>query len=78
MLRPNKHSDPELTVLPVTGRLLAFLRERRTASVAAIRDHVCGGRVEMEPLLVPAIDILFLLGLITYRRKGDTFEYLGP
>ena len=78
MLRPHKHSDPELTILPVAGRLLAFLRAKRTATVAAIREHVCAGRAEMEPLLMPAIDVLFLLGLIKYRRKADAFEYLGP
>lgn len=78
MLRPNKHSDPELTVLPVAGKLLAFLRMKRTASVASIREHVCGDRAEVEPLLVPAIDVLYLLGLLAYRRKADSFEYLGP
>ena len=78
MLRPNKHSDPSLTVLPIAGRILAILRTRRIASVSMLRDQICRDRTEAEPLLVPAFHTLYLLGLIAYRGKVDAFEYVGP
>lgn len=78
MLRPTKHSTPELTVLPVAGQLLGHLRKHRTATVAGLRTLVRESRREREPLFVPAVELLFLLGLIEYRRKSDSLEYVGP
>lgn len=77
MLRPNKHSDPELTILPVAGRIIAHLREARITPLTALRDIACGDRPERQALFVPALHTLFLLGVIEYRSKADSFEYTG-
>lgn len=78
MLRPNKHSDPQLTVLPVAGELLKKLRSKRSCAVADLRKHVEGIGADRIPLLEPSIAVLFLLGLVEYRRKTDSMEYVGP
>lgn len=77
MLRPNKHSDPDLTVLPVAGKILERLRTDRIAPLPVLREEACGDRLEKQALFVPAIHTLYLLGLVAYRSKSDSFEYVG-
>lgn len=78
MLRPTKHSHPDRTVVNVALLLLNRLRKRRLDGYSALRAYakkaVSGGDV----LFLPAINFLFLLGLIEYRPKTDAIEYVGP
>lgn len=78
MLRPTKHSHPDRTVVNVALLLLARLRKRRIDGYSALRAYakkvVAGGDV----LFLPALNFLFLLGLIEYRPKTDAIEYVGP
>jgi hypothetical protein len=78
MLRPNKHSDPQLTVLPIAGELLKKLRSKRSCTIADLRKQVESIGSDRIPLLEPSIAVLFLLGLVEYRRKTDSMEYVGP
>ncbi len=78
MLRPTKHSHPDRTVINVALLLLSHLRKRRLDTYSTLRSHtkkiVPGG----DSLFLPAINFLFLLGLIEYRPKTDSVEYVGP
>ena len=78
MLRPTKHSDPRRTVLPVAGLMLQRLRRYRTESLVDLRAHVRNKAPDLDVLFVPAVDLLFLLGLVEYHPKTDSFEYVGP
>lgn len=78
MLRPTKHSHPDRTVVNVALLLLVYLRKTRLDNYSSLRSHakkvVSGGDV----LFLPALNFLFLLGLIEYRPKIDSIEYVGP
>lgn len=78
MLRPSKHSHPDRTVVSVALHLLKRLRKQRLDRYGDLRGFakkvVTGGDV----LFLPAINFLFLLGLIEYRPKTDAIEYVGP
>ncbi len=78
MLRPTKHSHPDRTVINVSLLLLARLQKRRLEDYANLRKHakkaVAGGDV----LFLPALNFLYLMGLIDYRPKTDAVEYVGP
>ena len=78
MLRPNKHSDPQLTILPIAGDLLKKIRQKRSCTITDLRKHVESLGDDRVPLLLPSLAVLFLLGLIEYRRKTDCIEYVGP
>ncbi|WP_347710771.1 ABC-three component system middle component 8 [Geothrix sp. SG200] len=77
MLSPSKHSHPDRTVINVAAILLSRLKNRRLEDYGAlkrlVKKNVSGGDV----LLLPALNLLFLLGLVEYRPKTDAFEYLG-
>ena len=78
MLRPTKHSHPDRTVINVSLLLLSRLKDRRVDEYDVLRKfakkHVVGGDV----LFLPALNLLYLMGLVEYRPKTDAVEYVGP
>jgi hypothetical protein len=78
MLRPSKHSHPDQTVLAASVVLLARLRSRRLEEFDALRGHLVKAIAGSGPLYLPALSLLFLLGLVVYRPKTDSLEYIGP
>jgi len=78
MLRPTKHSHPDRTVVNVALFLLTQLRKHRIEGYSVLRGRakkaISGGDV----IFLPALNFLFLLGLIEYRPKTDAIEYVGP
>jgi hypothetical protein len=58
--------------------LLRYLKRERVTEYEALRalakKAVSGG----ETLFLPALNVLYLLGLVEYRPKTDCIEYLGP
>ncbi len=78
MLRPTKHSDPNLTVLPIAAAILKKVRKNRACSIADLRKHIEEVGSDRLPLLVPSLAVLYALGLVEYRRKTDSMEYVGP
>jgi hypothetical protein len=77
MIRPNKHSHPDKTVVSSSTILLKRLRKRRSASFDELREFHSKKDGEIDSLFLPAMSLLFLLGLVEYRRQNDTFEYVG-
>ena len=78
MLRPTKHSHPDRTVVNVSLLLLTRLHKRRLEGYAALRMYVKKAVAGGDVLFLPALNFLFLLGLIEYRPKTDAIEYVGP
>ncbi len=78
MLRPTKHSHPDRTVINVSLLLLSRLKDRRVDEYEVLRKfakkRVLGGDV----LFLPALNFLYLMGLVEYRPKTDAVEYVGP
>jgi hypothetical protein len=77
-LRPTKHSDPSRTVLAVAAEILDRLRRQRVESFVELRRRLSQQGAGVASLFIPAISLLYALGLVEYRRKTDSFEYTGP
>lgn len=78
MLRPTKHSHPDRTVISVSLLLLARLKTRRVDDYDNLRKYAKKAVVGGDVLFLPALNFLFLMGLIDYRPKTDAVEYVGP
>ena len=78
MLRPTKHSHPDRTVINVSLLLLARLKTRRLEDYDSLRKYAKKAVVGGDVLFLPALNFLFLMGLIDYRPKTDAVEYVGP
>lgn len=78
MLRPTKHSHPDGTVINVSLLLLARLKMRRVDDYDSLRTYAKKIVVGGDVLFLPALNFLYLMGLIDYRPKTDAVEYVGP
>lgn len=77
MLRPTKHSHPDRTVINVALLLLVRLKKQRVDDYSALRNYSKKSVIGGDVLFLPALNFLFLMGLIDYRPKTDAVEYLG-
>ena len=78
MLRPTKHSHPDQTVINVALLLLTRLKIRRLDNYGPLRVYAKKAVTGGDVLFLPALNFLFLLGLIAYHPKTDAVEYVGP
>ena len=78
MLRPTKHSHPDRTVINVSLLLLARLKARRVDEYDVLRKFAKKSVVGGDVLFLPALNFLYLMGLIEYRPQTDAVEYMGP
>jgi hypothetical protein len=78
MLRPTKHSHPDRTVINVSLLLLARLKSLRVGEYDELRTLAKKRIVGGDVLFLPALNFLFLMGLIEYHPKTDSVEYIGP
>ena len=59
-------------------KMLKQLRKHRMVEYDALRNFLRSEIEGADALFIPALDVLFLLGLVEYRRKSDCFAYVGP
>lgn len=78
MLRPTKHSHPDRTTINVSLLLLVRLKMRRLEDYDTLREYAKKAVVGGDVLFLPALNFLYLIGLIDYLPKTDAIEYVGP
>ena len=78
MLRPTKHSHPDRTVINLSLLLLVRLKVNRIDDYDSLRKYAKKNVVGGDVLFLPALNFLYLIGLIDYRPKTDALEYVGP
>lgn len=76
MLRPTKHSHPDKTVINVSIIILSRLISLRIDGYSELLIHVKKSVTGGDILFLPALNFLFLMGLIEYRPKTDSIEYI--
>jgi len=77
MLRPTKHSHPDRTIINVSLLILVRLRERRIEEYDTLQKYIKRSVIGGDVLFLPALNLLFLMGVIDYKSKSDAVEYLG-
>lgn len=78
MLRPTKHSHPDRTVISAAILILGRIKTRRCESYDVLRKYFNDSIKGIDALFLPALNLLFMLGLIDYLPKTDAFEFTGP
>lgn len=77
IISPNKHTNPNLTTVALTARAIKILSKRRTLPVTDLRKKITSVEDGTDKLFLPCLNLMYLLGLIEYRMKTDTVEYVG-
>lgn len=78
MLKPTKYSHPDKTVIAISSIILERLRKRRLESYDDLLLLLREKGDDLDSLFLPSLAFLFLLELIKYLPKLDSFEYAGP
>ena len=76
LIFPNKYANPDLTVINVSSIMLKHLRKNRIVSYEKLYHLIKEKNLSPESLFRPSLSLLFLLGLIEYRIKIDSFWVL--
>lgn len=76
MIKPTKHSHPDKTVVYASFIMLKELRKKRIVSYSDLYQLIKNKVTSGEFLFMPSLNFLFLLGLIEYRVKTDSIEYI--
>jgi hypothetical protein len=77
MLSPSKHDHPDQTVIAAATTLLKRLRSKRAVRYDELHAHLEKSTRGADFLFIPALSVLFMLGLVEYRPTVDIFEYRG-
>ena len=76
-LSPTKHAHPDKTVMAISCKALEKLRKERIMPFDDFSDFLVSSKLGTKPLLMPSLNFLFLLGLVEYRSKTDSIEYVA-
>jgi len=77
MLRPSKHAHPDQTVINASFVILGRLKSKRLEEYESLRKHLKKNVKGGDTLYLPALSLLYVLGLADYRPKTDSVEYVG-
>lgn len=76
-IKPNKHSNPDQTIIAVAALLLKTLSKSGVEKYDDLEELVDAKIEGRKYLFLPALNLLYLLGAVDYHKKSDAFEYVG-
>jgi len=76
-IKPNKHSNPDQTIIGVAALLLKTLSKSGVEKYDDLEELVDSKIEGGKYLFLPALNLLYLLGAVDYHKKSDAFEYVG-
>ncbi len=76
-LLPTKHTHPDKTIIAVATILIKRLKKSRIEHFDSLLDFLNKKNTEFKALFMSAMNFLFVMGLIRYHKKTDSFEYTG-
>lgn len=77
MVKPSKHSNPNQTVIAISALLLKHLSKTGVEEYDKLEELVESKVEGGKYLFLPSLSLLYLLGVVDYHKKSDTFEYIG-
>ena len=77
MISPTKHTNPDATPMRAATLMLDALNRERILGYEELRNRVRQRMAEVDFVFLPALDLLYCLGLVEYRSKTDSFEFVG-
>lgn len=76
-LLPTKHSHPDKTIIAISTVLIKKLKKSRIEKYDTLLDIIQKRDTDAKYLFISAVNFLFLMDLIIYHAKTDSFEYIG-
>ncbi len=78
MLKPHKYLEFDSSVLYVSSLVLSILLKERLVEYDSLLKKVLNlSRKDISINFIPALNLLFLLGKISYLKKIDAIEFVS-
>ncbi len=77
LLLPTKHSHPDKTVIAISIIILQRLKKMRVERYDDLLKYLHKKNKDGKYLFLAAMNFLYLLGVVEYHIKTDSFEYVG-
>jgi len=77
ILLPTKHSHPDKTTIAVASLIIKKLKKNRLEKYDTLLDYLTKKDPDSKVLFLSSVNFLYLVGLISYHSKTDSFEYIG-
>lgn len=77
MLEATKHNHPDQTVLAAATVILKELKKLQVVKFDDLKRSLSKKKIDVDYLFTPALSLLYLLGLVEYLAKNDSFAYKG-
>ena len=76
MIRPNRHTNPDYSVLNISAFVLNQLNAHYAISYDRLLNRVVDGLGNQAKENYPyALSLLFVLGKLNYQEENDSFTY---
>ena len=76
-LLPTKHSHPDKTTLALAVIIIKRLKKVRIEQYDKLLEFLQKKNSDAKTLFLSSMNFLYLMGLINYHKKTDSFEYVG-
>ena len=76
-LLPTKHSHPDKTTLALSVIIIKRLKKVRIEQYDTLLEFLQKKNSDAKSLFLSSMNFLYLMGLINYHKKTDSFEYVG-
>jgi len=76
-LLPTKHSHPDKTTIALAIIIVKRLKRVRIEQYDNLLEFLEKKNNDSKTLFLSSINFLYLMGLIDYHKKTDSFEYVG-
>lgn len=76
MIRPTRHNHPDKTLIFTSYLMLQQVKSKRIVDYSTLFKYVKENVTSGEFLFLPALNFLYLLGLIQYHKRTDSIEYI--
>lgn len=76
MIRPDRHTNPDYSVINISAFILKQIKSQYSIGYDKLLDKVVNELGEKSKENYPyALNFLFLLGKLSYKKQTDTFTY---
>ena len=76
-LLPTKHSHPDKTTIALAMIIVKRLKKVRIEKYDNLLEFLQNKNSDSKTLFLSSMNFLYLMGLIDYHKKTDSFEYVG-
>lgn len=77
MLKPNKYTNLNLSMLSIASDLLLIFKKNNLLTYSSLLKSVTNKKgIQSKQMILPSLNLLFLLGKIQYHKEGDLIEFI--